>query len=89
MGIKEVTRLCAWVAQSVQHPTLDLGSGHDLMISEIESHVGLCAVSVDPAWDSLLPSLSLSLTDLLSLFLSLCVSLKINKNFLKTGAYLS
>ena len=22
----------AWVAQSVKHPTLDLGSGHDLMV---------------------------------------------------------
>ena len=35
----------AWVAQSVKRPTLDLGSGHDLTVPEIESHVGLCADS--------------------------------------------
>ena len=27
----------AWVAQSVEHPTLDFGSGHDLMVHEFES----------------------------------------------------
>ena len=42
-----------------KHPTLDFGSGHDLMIREFESHVGLCADSKEPAWDSL--SLSLPL----------------------------
>ena len=43
----------AWVAQLVKRPTLDLGSGHDLTVHGIESHVRLCAVSVVPAWDSL------------------------------------
>ena len=47
----------AWVAQSVKHLTLDLSSDHDLRVHGIEPHVGLCAHSVQPAWDSLSPSL--------------------------------
>ena len=47
-----------WVAQSVKHLTSDFGSGHDLTIRGIELHVGLCTDSVEPAWDSLSPSLS-------------------------------
>ena len=43
----------AWVAQSLKRLTLDFGSGHDFMVHEFESCVGLCAVSVEPAWDSL------------------------------------
>ena len=46
----------AWVAQSV-HPTPDFGSDGDLTIT-IQVHVGLCAVSTEPAWDSLSPALS-------------------------------
>ena len=60
-----------WVAQSVEYPTLDLCSGHDLMVRELEPRIGLCTNSVEPAWDSLSPFLSASL--LLSL------SFKINK----------
>ena len=45
-----------WVAQSVKLPTLDFGSGGDLMVCEIEPCVGLCDDSVQPAWDSLSPS---------------------------------
>ena len=46
-----------WVAQSVKHPTLDLGSGHDVVVCGIEPHVGPCTDSVGPAWDPLsLPS---------------------------------
>ena len=45
----------AWVAQSVKCPTLDFGSDHDLMVSEMEPRVG--ALSAEPAWDSLSPSL--------------------------------
>ena len=30
-----------WVAQSVGHPTLDLGSGHDLKVVGIKPCVGL------------------------------------------------
>ena len=51
------------MAQSVKHLALDFGSGHDLTVPEIETHVGL-----RDAWDSpslpappqLVPSLSLS-----------------------------
>ena len=46
-----------WVAQSVKHLTLDFGSGHDLMVYDIKPHIGLCADSVEPAWDSLSPCL--------------------------------
>ena len=49
----------AWVAQLVKHPTLDFGLGHDFMVHEFEPCIGLCADSVEPAWDSF--SLSLSL----------------------------
>ena len=45
----------AWVAQSVEHPTLDFGSGHDLVVRGIESHIRLCADGAEPAWDSLSP----------------------------------
>ena len=44
--------------RSVKCPTLDFGSGHDLMIREFQSHVGLCTDSVKPAWDSFSPSFS-------------------------------
>ena len=47
------------VAQSVKHLTLDFGSGHDLIVCGLEPHPGLCAESVEPAWDSLSPSLPL------------------------------
>ena len=60
----------AWVAQLVKRPTLDFGSGHDLMAHEIEPHVGLCADSEEPAWDSLSLSLSLSLCSFPTLSLS-------------------
>ena len=46
------------MAQVVKHPTTDFGSGHDLMVHEIEPHIRLCADSAEPAWDSLSPSLS-------------------------------
>ena len=28
-----------WVAQSVKHPTLDLGSGHDLTVCGFKPHI--------------------------------------------------
>ena len=34
----------AWVALSVGRPTLDLSSGHDLAVCEIESHVGILSL---------------------------------------------
>ena len=51
----------AWVAQSVDHPTLGFGSGHDLMVFEFEPHIRLRMGGVEPAWDSLSPPLPLSL----------------------------
>ena len=45
----------AWVAQSVKCSTLDFSSGRDLMVSEIETHAGHHADSLEPASDS--PSL--------------------------------
>ena len=48
----------AWVAQSAKRPTLDFCSGQDLTVREFEPHIGLCADSAEPAWDSLSPSLS-------------------------------
>ena len=46
------------MAQSVQHPTLDFVSGHDLTGHGIEPWVGLWTDSMEPAWDSPSPSLS-------------------------------
>ena len=63
----------AWVAQLVKCPALDIGSDHDLIVRGTEPCIGLCADTVDPAWDSLSPSLSAS-----SPF-ALFMSLKINK----------
>ena len=50
------------MAQSVEHLTLELGSGHDLTVYGFEPHIGLCTDSVEPSWDSLSASLSLTLT---------------------------
>ena len=47
------------MAQSVKCPTLDFGSGHDLMVHGFKPRVGLCTDSIEPAWDSLSPSVSL------------------------------
>ena len=60
-----------WVAQSVKCSTLGFGSGCALKGQELKPHIGLCADSADPAWDSLSPSLSL--------FPVHSISLKINK----------
>ena len=61
------------MAQLVKRQTLGFGSGHDLTICEFEPLVGLCPGSVEPAWDSLSPSLCPSCSCAVS------VSLKINK----------
>ena len=78
----------AWEAQLDKHQTLGFSSGHDLTLSvgllvsaqvmislfhEIEPHIELCADSMEPACDSLSPSLCPP-----SLMLSLSLS-KINK----------
>ena len=49
------------MAQSVERLTHDFGSGHDLTVRGIEPHVGLCADSMEPAWDSLSLSLSIKI----------------------------
>ena len=46
------------MARSVKPPTLEFGSGHDLTVYETKPGIELCAGSVEPAWDSLSPSLS-------------------------------
>ena len=46
------------MAQSVKCLSLDFGSGHDLMVCEFEPRVGLCADSVESAWDSASPHCS-------------------------------
>ena len=45
------------MARSGKRLTLDLSSGHDLTVCEFEPRVGLCADSVEPAWDSVSSSL--------------------------------
>ena len=47
-----------WVAQSLKHLTLDLSSGLDFAVREMNPCIGLCADSMEPAWDSPSPSLS-------------------------------
>ena len=50
-----------WVAQSVEHLTLECGSGHDPMVGRgTGPRLGLravCWTAVEPAWDSLPPPL--------------------------------
>ena len=62
------------VPQSFEHPTLDFGSGHDLVVHVIEAHVG-----TETAWDSLPPSLSLCPSPALAHTLSLSIN-KLIKN---------
>ena len=64
----------AWMAQLVKRPTLNFGSGQDLTVPEFQSYVGLCADSVESAWDSLSLSLSLSLSAPPPLMLSLPIN---------------
>ena len=68
------------MAQPVKHLTLDFGSGHDIRICEIESHVKFWADSKEPAWDSLCQSPVHTHGHLLASSLSLSLSLKINKH---------
>ena len=68
-GLKEEARRGTWVAQSVKHPTLGFSSGHDLTVSGLEPHAGLCAASAELARDSLSPSFSAPPPLALSLFL--------------------
>ena len=47
------------MGQLVKRPTLGFRSSHDLTVREFEPHIGLCAGSVEPAGDSLSPSVCL------------------------------
>ena len=53
-----LTIRATWVAQWVECWTLVM-TGHDLTVHGIKPHIRLCADSMEPAWDSLSPSLSL------------------------------
>ena len=48
------------MVQSVKDPTLDFGSGHDLMVPEFETYTWLGTISIELVWDclSLSPFLS-------------------------------
>ena len=65
-----------WVAWSVEHLTLDLGSGNDLTVCESEPCIRLCGDSTEPVCDSVSTSLCPSTT---CFSLSLCLSKQINK----------
>ena len=54
----------------VKHPTLDLGSGHDLTVMKLSATLGSTR-SLEPAWDSFSPSLSLYSSPALPCSLSL------------------
>ena len=58
------------MAQLVKHPTIDFRSGCDVTVGEMEPRVGLCADSMEPAWDSLSSSLSVPPLLTLCVFLS-------------------
>ena len=70
------------MVQSVKHLTLDLGSGHDLTIREVEPRLGLCANTVLTA-GNLLGVLSLPLSLPLPCLHTVSLSLKINNNLKK------
>ena len=57
-GFKNVRGALATL--SVEHPTLDCGSGHDLSVCGFRPRIGLCADGTEAAWDSLSHSPSLS-----------------------------
>ena len=41
------------MVQSIKHPTLEFGSGHNLRVCGLEPHVELCSDSLEPVWESL------------------------------------
>ena len=58
------------MTQLVKRLTPGFCSGHDLTVCELEPYAGLCADSVEPAWDSFSLPLPLSLSLQFSLSLS-------------------
>ena len=86
VSLKTVLKKCpwdTWVAQWVKCPTLDLGSGHELTVGQIEPWVKLCTDSVEPAWDFLSPSLYAHPPPALPLAHSRSLSLSQNKHYKK------
>ena len=71
--LEDTTTRGPWMAQLVKHLTRDFSSGLDLVVHEFEPHIRLCADGVQPAWDSVSPSLCPSPTR------SLCLSPKRNE----------
>ena len=55
----KINPMRAWVVQLVKHPTLDFGSGHDLRVVRLIPKSD-SMLSVEPAADSLSPSLGSS-----------------------------
>ena len=74
----EITYRGAWVAQSVNHQTLDFGLGHDLTVCEFKPRIRLSALSTELTLDALSPSCSALPMLVFSLSLS-----KINKTLKK------
>ena len=50
--IKTLPSRAAWVAQSVNHLTLDFGSGHDLRVMRLSPAV-VFVLGMEPTWDLL------------------------------------
>ena len=67
------------MAPLVKWPTLDVRAGHDLTVHGFKPHVRFHAVSVEPAWDSLSPTLPVPPRLALSLSLSLSLSVSLRK----------
>ena len=64
----------SWVAQLVKRLTLEFGSGHVVAVGGLETPIGLCSESMDPA-----RILSLSLCRHLSCLITVSLSLQIKK----------
>ena len=65
------------MAQSVKHLTLGIGSGPDLAVVRSSPELGFL-LSMEPAWDSLSPSLSLCPPAVHACVLTLCQNKYIN-----------
>ena len=77
-----------WVTQLVKRLTLDFGSGHDVAVSAIKSHVRLPSDHTSLLGILSFP-LSLPIPHMRVCTLSLTLSVKINKYFLKRESNLA
>ena len=64
-----------WVAQLVEHLTLDFSSGLDLSVCGFKPHFRLCADTLELTWDSLSPLSAAAAAASSSSSLSLSLSL--------------